>query len=62
MIEIAVGCIFGVTIAQMSLLYFLYYVNSCGGWNVLVESGMKGGAQEFKIKVQYLQKVLRGER
>ena len=51
MVEIAVGCIFGVTMAQMSLLYFLHYVKSSGGWSVLVESGMKGGAQEFKIKV-----------
>ncbi|KAK3737557.1 hypothetical protein QZH41_017754 [Actinostola sp. cb2023] len=50
MIEIAVGCIFGVTTAQMSLLFFLHYVKSCSGWKFLVESGVKDGAQQFKIK------------
>jgi len=51
MVEIAVGIIFGVTTSQISLLFFLHYIKSCGGWGNLVESGKKGGAQEFKIKV-----------
>ncbi|KXJ06467.1 probable flavin-containing monoamine oxidase A [Exaiptasia diaphana] len=50
MIEIAVGCIFGVTTAQMSLLFFLHYLQTCGGWENLVESGKEGGAQEFRVK------------
>ncbi|XP_032222930.1 probable flavin-containing monoamine oxidase A isoform X1 [Nematostella vectensis] len=50
MMEVAVGVVFGATCSQLSLLYFLHYVNSSGGWRVLIESGMKGSAQEFKIK------------
>lgn len=35
----------------MSLLYFLHYLHCAGGWSVVVDSEVKGYAQEWRIKV-----------
>ena len=49
--DIAIGVVFGVTPSQMSLLYFLHYLHSAGGWSIIVDPNEKGHAQEWKIKV-----------
>lgn len=41
---------FGVELSQISLLYFLTYVASCGDINTMVEA-TENSAQEFRIKV-----------
>lgn len=50
-LDTVVGIVFGVTPSQMSLLYFLHYLHCAGGWSVVVDSDVKGHAQEWKIKV-----------
>ena len=45
------GVVFGATPSQMSMLSFLHNIHSAGGWALLIESGLEGSAQEWKIKV-----------
>ena len=45
--EIAVGTAFGVGAGQMSLLWMLHLVNSCGGFDAMID--VEGGAQQDRI-------------
>jgi monoamine oxidase len=47
LIEIAIGTAFGVRPAQMSLLWMLHLVNSCGGFDAMID--VEGGAQQDRI-------------
>ena len=42
----------------MSMLVFLQILHSAGGWAKTVESGLEGGAQEWRITVSYDTKYL----
>ena len=50
-LDTVVGIVFGVTPSQMSLLFFLHYLHCSGGWSIIVDSSVKGNAQEWRIKV-----------
>ena len=50
-LDTVVGIVFGVTPSQMSLLFFLHYLHCSGGWSIIVDSSVKGHAQEWRIKV-----------
>ena len=50
-LDTVVGIVFGVTPSQMSLLFFLHYLHCSGGWSIVVDSSVKGHAQEWRIKV-----------
>ncbi len=45
--EIAIGTAFGVNAGQMSLLWMLHLVNSCGGFDAMID--VEGGAQQDRI-------------
>lgn len=49
-LDTVVGIVFGVTPSQMSLLFFLHYLHCSGGWSIVVDSSVKGHAQEWRIK------------
>ena len=45
--ELAVGTAFGVRPEQMSLLWMLHLVNSCGGFDAMIDT--EGGAQQDRV-------------
>jgi monoamine oxidase len=45
--EIAVGTAFGVSSQQLSMLWMLHLVNSCGGFDAMID--VEGGAQQDRI-------------